>query len=47
MDNGLLKKMVQEELDMESKELLDLAGRVGYLDPKRVSLGYVESESSR
>lgn len=34
-DNALLKRMVNQELDYESKELLDLAERVGYLDPLR------------
>lgn len=33
----LLKKMVNKELDDENRELLDLAKRVGYLDPLRAN----------
>ena len=34
-EHNLLKMMVTQELDEERKELLDLAERVGYLDPAR------------
>ena len=36
-EHTLLKKMVNQELDSENKELLDLAQRVGYLDPNRLT----------
>ncbi len=38
--------MIAEELDVESQEILEVAGRVGYLDPKRVSLPTNLSECS-
>ena len=34
-EHALLKKMVNQELDIEKQALLDLAERVGYLDPSR------------
>ena len=33
-EQGLLKQMVNKELEDETEELLTLAERVGYLDPK-------------
>ena len=46
-DNTLLRRMVDQELDKEQKELLDLAGRVGYLDPNRTMNLRSGSGSSR
>ena len=34
-DTTLLKRMVDQELEKDQRELLELAGRVGYLDPNR------------
>ena len=45
-EQTLLKQMVNKELDDERKELIDLAERVGYLDPNRHSF-YAERKLSK
>ena len=38
--------MINKELDDERKELLDLAERVGYLDPLRATASFKDEEST-